>query len=124
MVGDFGEVLVAGWENAKRIRRENVAAYEEDVRVDIAGLGDLLHYVLTLVVAVPGEKSARPAKEWKVPKGLWKLMARIRADRAATAYPRVKQIQMEIGEFREELGPRRGRATAFDAVNEYLQKWH
>ena len=123
-VGDHGQVLVTGWEKAKRIRRENVAAFETDIRVDIASLGDLLYHILTLMAPVPGEKNAaRPDKHWKVPKGLWKLTLRIRSDRAAAAYPRVKQMQMEILDFRDELGPSGGRASAFDTVNQYLHKW-
>ena len=124
-VGDFGEVLVTGWERAKKIRQENVGTYEADIRSDIAGLADLLLHILTLIPPIPGEKKQKVklASTWKVPKGLWKLTLRILRDRGASAYPRVTQLQTEVEDFRDDLGPRDGRASAFDLVKKSLQRW-
>ena len=124
-VGDFGEVLVTGWERAKKIRQENVSAYEADIRADIASLADLLLHILTLTPPVAGEKKpkVKVASSWTVPKGLWKLTLQILRDRGATAYPRVTQLQTEVEDFRDDLGPRGGRASAFDRVKQSLQRW-
>ena len=123
-VGDFGEVLVTGWEKAKKIRQENIGTYEADVRSDIAGLGDLLHHILTLNAPVTGDKTnMQPHTGWKVPKGLWLMAQKIRGNRGATAYPRVTKMQTEVEDFRDELGPRGGRATAFDAIKQSVQQW-
>ena len=124
-VGEFGEVLVTGWEQAKTIRHENLGTYEADVRVDLAGLGELLFHILTLTPPVAGETKpqVKPAPGWKVPKGLWALMLRVLRDRAASAYPRVAQMQTEVEDFRDELGPRGGRASAFDLVKQTVEKW-
>ena len=123
-VGDFGEVLVTGWEKAKKIRQENIGTYEADVRADIAGLGDLLHHILTLTPALAGDKKAAvPHTGWKVPKGLWAMAQKIRGNRGATAYPRVTKMQTEVEDFRDELGSRGGRATAFDAIKQTVNQW-
>jgi hypothetical protein len=124
-VGEYGEVLVTGWEQARIIRQENVGTMEADIRADIAGLGDLLYHILTLIPAIPGDKKpvGTPDKSWKFPKELWNLTKKIRANRGATIYPRVKQLQMEVEDFRDELGPRGGRATAFDMLKQQVQKW-
>jgi hypothetical protein len=123
-VGSFGEVIVTGWEQARVIHQEHVESYEEDLHPDISGLGDLLFHILTLTPPEPGEfKLGQPDKGWTVPKGLWRLTRRLRTRRGAAAYPRVKQIQMEVEDFRQELGPRGGRASAFEKVQHFLQKW-
>ena len=81
--------------------------------------------MLTLTPPVPGEKKPKVklASSWKVPKGLWKLTLRILRDRGATAYPRVAQLQTDVEDFRDDLGPRGGRASAFDRVKQTLQRW-
>jgi hypothetical protein len=124
-VGDFGEVLVTGWEHAKKIRQDTVGGYEADVRADIAGLAELLSHILTLTPLPRGEKKpqGQPANIWKVPKGLWTLTLRVLRDRGATVYPRVTQMQMEVEDFRDDLGPRGGRATAFDSIRQAIQSW-
>jgi serine/threonine protein kinase len=123
-VGDFGEVLVTGWENARRIREGNVSFFEADVRIDIAALGDLLHHILTLTPATDDKKStAVPHTSWKMPKALWTFTQQIRVNRGATAYPRVAKLQTEVEDFRDELGARGGRASAFDVLKQSVQKW-
>jgi len=123
-VGSFGEVIVTGWERARIIQQEQIESYEEDLRPDIAGLGDLLFHILTLTPPVHGEPNlGRPDQGWMVPKGLWRLTRRVRTTRGAGAYPRVKQIQTEVEDFRHELGPRGGRASAFEKVQHYLHHW-
>ena len=123
-VGDFGEVLITGWEKAQKIREGNVTAYEADIRKDIAALGDLLHHILTLAPAsADDKKTAVPHSSWKMPKGLWTLTQQIRSNRGATAYPRVTKLQTEVEDFRDELGARGGRATAFDVLKQSVQKW-
>jgi hypothetical protein len=58
-----------------------------------------------------------------VPKGLWALTLRVLRDRGATVYPRVTQMQLEVEDFRDDLGPRGGRASAFDAIKQTVQSW-
>jgi hypothetical protein len=123
-VGTFGDVIVTGWEGARSIDCEHIGTYEEDVRPDVLGLGNLLYHLLTLTRALPGEPTLRrPDASWLVPKGLWKLTRRLVANRRAASFPSIKQIQMEVEHFRYELGPRAGRATAFEKLKGCLQKW-
>ena len=118
-------MLVTGWEKARKIREGNVSNYEADVRLDIAALGDLLHHILSLTPGSADDKKtvAVPHSSWKMPKGLWTLAQQIRANRAAAAYPRVAKLQTEVEDFRDELGARGGRATAFDVLKQSVQKW-
>ena len=124
-MGDYGEVLVTGWEMGRKIREGNVNHYEADVRVDIAALGDLLYHILTLTPPAADKKevASAPHANWKMPKGLWTLTQQIRSNRGATAYPRVAKLQTEVEDFRDELGPRGGRASAFDVLKQSVQKW-
>jgi len=58
-----------------------------------------------------------------MPKGLWTLTQQIRTTRGAAAYPRVTKLQTDVEDFRDELGARGGRATAFDVLKQSVQKW-
>jgi hypothetical protein len=116
-VGAFGEIIVTGWERARVIKQDQVQSRDKDLQPDLAGVGDLLYYILTLTPPVPGDpKAGKPDKSWLVPKGLWQLASNLRAKRDSLSLPRVKQIQSEVREFRYELGPRGGRANAFEKV--------
>jgi len=81
--------------------------------------------MLTLTPPVADDKktAGNPHSSWKLPKGLWTLTQQIRANRAASAYPRVAKLQTEVEDFRDELGTRGGRATAFDVLKQSVQKW-
>jgi serine/threonine protein kinase len=124
-IGDFGEVLVTGWEGAKRIHDQSVNAYEEDVRADIARLADLLYHILTLVPPVAGEKKPQttPHASWEAPKGLWNMTRHIRSHRGSIDFTNIKQMQAEVEEFRQELGPRGGRAGALGIIKHRVQNW-
>jgi hypothetical protein len=124
-VGDFGEVLVTGWEAGKYIHEQSVNAYEDDVRADLLKLADLLHHLLTLVPPTPGDKKlpGAPHPTWSVPKGLWNMTRAIRTHRGSLTFTNVKQLQEEVEEFRLELGPRGGRAGALEAIRHRVQNW-
>ena len=79
--------------------------------------------MLTLTAPRGDEKKAVPSSSWKLPKALWTLTQQIRANRGASAYPRVAKLQLEVEDFRDELGARGGRATAFDVLKQSVQKW-
>jgi hypothetical protein len=124
-VGEFGEVLISGWERAREIDQSNVQAHEADLRADLEGLVDILQHILTLAAPVPGDKKplTEPHHSWKVPKGLWALARKLRTHRGLSEYPAVKKLQTEVEDYRQELGPGGGRAGAFEAMKQRVQGW-
>lgn len=101
LIGEYGEVLVAGWESAREVRRP------EALGADVSGLGGILYHLLALrplaaagtTTASFGEKGSAAPGHWpggRLPQSLAAVAMKALAARPLERYGSARALQLDV----------------------------